>query len=72
MLSGETVNADTNHKCGDCGNVRGPMVLRSAAGHYIGFLCDCGPYSRETDYYKDKAAADEDLKKYPKLDNFRM
>jgi hypothetical protein len=36
-------------------------VLMSGAGYYIGTECDCGPYSRESGYYRTRAAADLDL-----------
>ena len=36
-----------------------PEVMQSAAGHYIGFLCEAGePYSRETIYMSHQKAVD--------------
>ena len=33
-------------------------IQRSNAGYYIGFWCDnCGPYSRESGYYKTREKA---------------
>lgn len=47
--------------CPDCGTVLVPQVCRSAAGHYIGTYCRCGPYSRESGYYPTREAAQADL-----------
>lgn len=48
--------------CIDCGTELNIRVLSSAAGYYIGFLCSqCGPYSRESGYYRTREAAETDL-----------
>ena len=61
-LPGETVNSDMT-ECTDCEITLYIQVLRSAAGYYIGFFCpQCGPYSRESGYYKTHAQAKEALK----------
>lgn len=55
MLPGETLASQclSDHKkCEDCKKELIPHVMRSAAGYYIGTSCDCGPYSRESGYYK--------------------
>ena len=49
--------------CDECKCDLLPEVLRSAAGYYIGTRCDCGPYSRESDYYPTPEAAQSDLDK---------
>jgi hypothetical protein len=36
-------------------------VHSSAAGFYIGTVCDCGPYTRESGYYRTRALAQADL-----------
>jgi len=58
-LPGEVLNtAETT--CEDCGTILPLKVLRSAAGYYVGFFCpQCGPYSRESGYYRtyDQAQA---------------
>ncbi len=55
-LPGEVVGKSTTKCC--CGKRLTVRVLRSAAGYYIGFLCDdCGPYSRESGYYKKATEA---------------
>ncbi len=46
-------------KCEDCGSDLPLQVLSSAAGSYVGTACECGPYSRESDYYPSH----EDAKK---------
>ena len=64
MLPGETLASQclSQHaKCEDCKVELIPKVLRSAAGFYVGTFCNCGPYSRESGYYKTKEAADQAL-----------
>jgi hypothetical protein len=61
MLKGEISASGTPYKCKDCGVVLRLKVLRSNAGYYIGTQCDCGPYSRESQYYKDVESANKDL-----------
>ena len=57
-LPGECVN-DTQTVCIDCGRELKVQVLRSAAGYYIGFFChQCGPYSRESGYYRSRKEAE--------------
>lgn len=57
-LSGECVN-DNQTICIDCGAELPIQVLSSAAGYYIGFLCPhCGPYSRESGYYRSREEAE--------------
>jgi hypothetical protein len=54
MLPGEIVG-DTVVNCVDCETPLKIKVLSSAAGYYLGFLCpQCGPYSRESGYFKSK------------------
>ena len=46
-----------------CGARLELQVLRSAAGYYIGFYCPkCGPYSRESGYYRTQEDAEKALK----------
>jgi len=57
MLPGETfasLGGTEFHQCEDCKVELIPQVLRSAAGYYIGTSCNCGPYSRESGYYKTR------------------
>lgn len=48
----------------ECG-VKMPLeVLHSFAGYYLGYACgQCGPYGRETDYYKTRVIAQAELDK---------
>lgn len=60
-LPGECVN-DARTVCIDCGTELNVRVLSSSAGYYIGFFCpQCGPYSRESNYYKTREQAETDL-----------
>ena len=58
MLEGECVEAKET-QCTGCGETLKPQVCSSNAGYYVGFWCrNCGPYSRETGYFKHKEAAE--------------
>jgi len=61
MLAGETIHSGAPDTCPDCGIKLEEQVLMSAAGYYIGTKCNCGPYSRESHYYKNKVEAEFDL-----------
>lgn len=52
VLPGETISTGANPICPDCHVKLVLEVLKSPAGYYIGTMCNCGPYSRESDYYK--------------------
>lgn len=46
----------------ECGQELKLEVLSSAAGYYLGYFCpSCGPYSRETGYYANRADAKAEL-----------
>jgi len=62
MLIGETIASGAGDTCPDCHVKLELQVLRSAAGYYIGTFCECGPYSRESGYYKTEFAVNEALK----------
>ena len=36
-------------------------VYRSGAGYYIGTYCNCGPYTRESGYYRTRELAQANL-----------
>jgi hypothetical protein len=60
-LPGECVN-DTKTNCLDCGAELTIDVQKSGAGYYIGFFCNsCGPYSRESGYYRSYEEAEKAL-----------
>jgi len=57
MLPGETIHSGAPRQCSDCKVILVEKVCYSAAGYYIGTYCDCGPYSRESHYYRTQEAA---------------
>lgn len=60
-LPDECVN-DTKTICHECGTELSIGVQKSAAGYYVGFWCDrCGPYSRESGYYRSHEDAETAL-----------
>ena len=61
VLPGETVATGASSTCRDCGTVMNPRVCHSAAGYYVGYECPCGPYSRESDYFKTRELAEKAL-----------
>ncbi len=56
-LPGETIGTGAPPRCDDCGKMPKIDVYMSAAGYYVGTQCDCGPYSRESGYYKTREMA---------------
>ena len=60
MMPGETLKTGAAPICPDCNtDVRPSLdVKRSGAGFYIGTTCNCGPYSRESDYYLSRRIAE--------------
>jgi len=57
VLPGETIRSGAAEQCSGCKVMLVEEVLSSAAGYYIGTFCNCGPYSRESDYYPTHEAA---------------
>ena len=57
MMPGETIRSGAPDTCSDCGVTVRLQVCQSGAGYYIGTMCDCGPYSRESGYYPTCKAA---------------
>ena len=54
MLTGECTGGKQSTLC-DCGEVLPLQMMQSNAGYYLGYFCTkCGPYGRETAYYKDE------------------
>jgi hypothetical protein len=59
-LPGEAIPVE---ECEDCGTQLPIEVLRSPAGYYIGQWCSqCGPYSRLSTYYRQRANAETALR----------
>lgn len=61
VLKGETLATGAPPTCPDCGVTVKPKVCQSAAGYYVGTWCDCGPYSRESGYYRSRDMAERAL-----------
>lgn len=51
VMPGETIATGAPNKCPDCGKILELQVCHSGAGYYIGTICCCGPYSRESLHY---------------------
>jgi hypothetical protein len=61
VMPGETVATGASTYCRDCDAHMSPKVCHSAAGYYVGYECQCGPYSRESDYFKTRELAQKAL-----------
>jgi hypothetical protein len=57
MIPSETIATGGAATCPDCGITPKLEVLRSNA-YYLGTQCSCGPYSRESPYYKTRKDAE--------------
>lgn len=57
MIPGETIASGAPETCPDCKVTPSLKVLRSHAGYYIGTFCNCGPYSREPEYFRSEEDA---------------
>ncbi len=51
VLPNETIGTGAPKKCEECDTALVPKVMYTC-GYYIGTSCKCGPYSRESDYFK--------------------
>lgn len=60
VLQGETIYRGASDKCEDCGIKLELQVLKTYA-YYVGTQCQCGPFSRETGYYKTHKEAEQVL-----------
>lgn len=56
----ETIGNGAEKVCEDCGVRLVPKIMMTCA-YYIGTECDCGPYSRESEYFKTRAEAEKIL-----------
>jgi len=59
VMKGETIAMGAPWICPDCKTVPVLGVYKSGAGWYIGTYCNCGPYSRESDYYHSKEICEQ-------------
>lgn len=62
MLPGETLSSGAADRCPDCKRKIVLTVCSSPAGYYVGAYCDCGPYCRESGYYRTHEQAEKALK----------
>ena len=60
MMLGETILSGASNICSECGVTPKLEVLKTCA-YYVGTHCNCGPYSRETDYFQTKEEAEAAL-----------
>jgi hypothetical protein len=60
MFPGETISTGASRRCNDCGSYPKLDVYASpgGAGFYIGTYCSCGPYSRESEYFRTREEAE--------------
>lgn len=62
MLPGETLQSGAPARCPTCKTDLVVGVQRSAGGWYIGTVCQCGPYTRESGYYRTEHDAQTALR----------
>jgi len=60
VLPKETITRGAPGTCSDCGTVLEFEVMHTNA-YYVGTRCECGPYSRETQYWQTRAEAERAL-----------
>lgn len=61
VLPKETIATGAARFCMSCKKTPLDAVYFSPAGFYIGTFCDCGPFSRESEYYKTQSEAEKAL-----------
>jgi len=61
VMPGETIALGAADRCPECQVELKVTVCQSAAGYYIGTHCNCGPYSRESRYYRTEGEATADM-----------
>lgn len=59
-MPGETIATGASNVCPDCG-VKLENAVHYSNAYYIGTWCECGPYSRESGYYKTREEAEKTL-----------
>ena len=63
MFPGETISTGAKPTCPDC-KARPDLEVHQSPGNrmfYLGTYCSCGPYSRESEYFKDRLEAEKVL-----------
>lgn len=60
-MPGETIASGAPATCPECG-VTPDMKVYLTCGYYVGTWCDCGPYSRESGYYRTEEEAEAALR----------
>lgn len=60
MISNETIITGASPVCTGCNIALEPVVIKTS-GYSVRTECECGPYSRETEYFKTAEEADEAL-----------
>lgn len=60
VMPNETIGHGAPNVCKDCGTRFVPKVMKTCA-YYIGTDCKCGPYSRESEYFKTRDEAEKVL-----------
>ena len=61
MIPGETILSGAKATCPDC-LVTPKLQVYETNAFYVGTWCNCGPYSRETDYFGTREEAEEALR----------
>jgi len=57
MFPRETILTGAPKSCKQCDYIFEFQVMSSPAGYYVGTSCLCGPYTRETGYFKTPVEA---------------
>lgn len=60
VMHGETIQHGAPDTCPDCKVKLVPKVYETCA-FYVGTWCNCGPYSRESGYYRTREEAETAL-----------
>lgn len=61
-LTGQTIATGKPKQCVKCRQIPALQVVGCGDGYYIGTVCDCGPYTRESDHYGTSREANDRLR----------
>lgn len=67
----ETIILGADPVCDGCDTVLEPVVILTSGGYSVRTECECGPYSRETEYFKTRAEAEKALPAVQRLVGMR-